>query len=138
MEVMLDPTRPAVVRRDVVVEEVRRLWDNDIKVAPTKLGDRNGYSVLSEEENTTMWRRAGNLVYTASFEIITGKTEIPYTTLSDYEKGRIIDKIVSNGQDTARAEIAIHKMSQGVSLEVLREGGVVTDPVARIMATLME
>ncbi|MHC4753311.1 MAG: hypothetical protein ACYTFW_26040 [Planctomycetota bacterium] len=136
MEVMLDPTRPAKVRRDVVVEEIRRLWDNDIKVAPTKLGDRHGYSILTAEENTTMWRRAGDLVYIAAFEIMQGRTEIPYKELTDAEKGKVVDKIVKNGQDTARAEIAIHKMSQGVTIEVLRESKLVTDDVAKTMAVM--
>lgn len=130
LEIMLDPTRPAIVRRDLVVEEVRRLWDLDIKVAPTKIGDRKGFEILTPEENTTLWRRAGELIYTATFEMI--KNPI-YKSLEDSDKGKFIDKIVKQGQDTARAGAAQHKLSQGISMEALREDGLVTIDVLRLM-----
>ena len=47
LEVMFDPTRPALINNDVVVTELRRLFDNDIKVSPTLLGDKAAFALLT-------------------------------------------------------------------------------------------
>jgi len=60
LEVLLSPSRPAKIREDVVVDEIRRLYDGGYTVAaPTLLGDRKGYAGLTAAENTELWRRAG-------------------------------------------------------------------------------
>ena len=136
LEVMIDPTRPVKIRQDIVTDEVRRLWDEGIRVAPTRLGDRQGFKILTPEENTALWRRAGDLVYKAAFSIITGQEDtqdIKYSNLSDEEKGKTIDLVVKKSQNMARAEVAIHKMSTGSTLEELEVAGLVTNDVADMM-----
>ena len=145
MEIMIDPTRPSVVRQDIVVDEMRRLWDADVKVTPTLLGDRDGYTSLTPEENTVLWRRAGDLVHTAIFSVITHKPgdelqgqviQEEYGPLPDDVKGKIIEKLVTSAQNHARAEAALHKLSQGTLLEDLETSGLVTTPVKKVMTTL--
>ena len=139
LEVMIDPSRPVKFRQDIVTDEIRRLWAKDIRVAPTKIGDRQGFKILTPEENTVLWRRAGDLVYKATFSIITGQEdtqEIKYSNLSDEEKGKTIDLVVKKSQNRARAEVAIHKISTGSTLEELEAAGLVTNDVADIMYSM--
>ena len=156
LEVMADPTRPAIVRSDIVVDEMRRLWDAGIQVSPTLLGDKEGFEVLTPEENTGLLRRAGDLTHTALTTVIQHEAgeEIPvpdaweglmdegqvqdtaYRDMDADIRGQIVESIVRTSKNLARAEVAIHKLSQGVTIEELREDGLVTDPVARAMLAL--
>ncbi len=52
---------------------------------------------------------------------------------ADQIKEKKIDKLVSAAQNTARAEAAQHKLSQGVPMEDLRESGLVTNEVLKTM-----
>lgn len=104
LETIIDPTRPSKIRQDVVVDELRRLWDKDVKVSPTLLGDRNGYKILSQQENTQLWHRAGQLTYRNIFDLIQNPS---YKNISDEEKGKLIDKAVKLSKDFARAEAVI-------------------------------
>ena len=62
LEVMIDATRPTKDVSTEVVVEIRRLWDLGFKIAPNKLGDREGFATLTPEENTELWKEPGKLV----------------------------------------------------------------------------
>ena len=135
LEVMIDPTRPVKIRQDILVDELRRLWDKDIKVSPTVLGNRGGFDILSDEENTVLWRHAGDMTYRGIFARLTGK--IPsagkkyYKELTDEEKGKIIEGITKGARDYARAVLVRTKMTQGVTREELEESGLLNEDVNR-------
>ncbi len=129
-EVMLDSTRPVKIRQDVVVDEIRRLWDKDVRVAPTELGNRDGYKILTSEENTVLWRRSGQLTYRGLFDLI---QQPYYKTLSDEAKGKQIEKEVKKAKDLARAEVAKIKLNQGHTMEELREDGLVIEDVEKLI-----
>jgi hypothetical protein len=135
LEVMADPTRPAKINQDVVVDEMRRLWDEDVKVAPTLLGDRDGYKVLTPDQNTRLWRRAGEMIYGKMFEIITAPG---YRNLSNEERAKILDYVVGTYKDVARAETAwellLEAADKDARFKELREGGLITQNVMRAMA----
>lgn len=124
LEVMVDPTRPALINNDVVVTELRRLFDNNIKVSPTLLGDKAGFDVLTTEENTQLWRRSGELTYKLLQSWITsdGYNKIP----NDFAKGKTIEELVSKSKAAAKAEMAAIKINQGVGIVELAEAGLLT------------
>ncbi len=130
LEVMIDATRPSKIRQDIVVDEIRRLWDRDVRVAPTELGNRDGYKILTPEENTVLWRRAGQLTYRGLFDLI---QQPYYKTLSDEAKGKQIEKEVKKAKDLARAEVAKIKLNQGHTMEELREDGLVIEDVEKLI-----
>jgi len=130
LEVMIDATRPAKIRQDVVVDEIRRLWDKDVKVAPTQLGNRDGYKILTQEENTILWRQAGRLAYQNLFKLIQKRS---YLRKDDKGKGKMIEEIIKEAKDLARAEAAQVKLNQGKTLKELKEDGLVTVDVEKEM-----
>ncbi len=124
LETMADPTRPSKIRNDVVVDELRRLADNDIKVAPTLLGDRAGFDVLTVEENTQLWRRSGELTYKILLAWIDSDG---YKNISnDFAKGKTIESLVRKTKAAAKAEIVGIKLRQGVSIVKLAESGLLS------------
>ena len=129
-EVMIDATRPAKIRQDVVVDEIRRLWDNDVKVAPTQLGNRDGYKILTQKENTILWRRAGELSYRQIFDLIHTRR---YKRRKDEDKGKEIEREVKEAKDFARAEAAQVKLNQGKTLQELKDDGLVTSDVESLI-----
>jgi len=139
LEVMLDPTRPSKIRQDMVVDELRRLWDAGHKPSPTKLGDRLGYKALTPEQNTQLWRRAGEMTYVGIWEVITDPL---YQSADDEEKSRYIDRSVENAKLIARAEMAFSLLDglpedkREVELKRLRDGGLVVNAVERVLQTL--
>jgi hypothetical protein len=130
LEVMVDPTRPVKINQDIVVDELRRLWDVDIKVSPTLLGDRMGYDILTDEENTELWRNAGKYVYRGIFSLI---MDSEYKILIDEDKGKAIEDVVKDAKDLARAEMAARKMSEGVTEIELRNGKLLTNDVKKLL-----
>ncbi len=124
LEVMIDPSRPFKIKSDVVVDELRRLADNDIKVTPTLLGDRAGFDVLTAEENTQLWRRSGELTYKILLAWINseGYKNIP----NDFTKGETIESLVKKTKAAAKAEIVGIKLKQGVSVLKLAESGLLS------------
>jgi hypothetical protein len=129
-EVMLDATRPVKIRQDVVVDEIRRLWDKEVRIAPTELGTRDGYKILTPEENTALWRRAGQLAYRGMFDLI---QQPFYKTLDDEAKGKQIEKIVKEAKDLARSEATKIKLNEGRTEQELREDGLVTNDVMKLV-----
>ena len=123
LETMADPTRPSVVRQDIVIEELRRLFDKDIKVSPTLLGDKAGYDILTKEENTQLWRRAGELTYKGLLaQINSGK----YKKANDYAKGKLIELVTGQSKTIAKLEIVKIKLAQGKTIMKLAESGLFT------------
>lgn len=121
LEVMVDPTRPALINNDVVVTELRRLFDKNIKVSPTLLGDRSGFDVLTTEENTQLWRRSGELTYKLLQGWITSEG---YSKVSnDFAKGKSIEQLVGKAKAAAKAEMVAIKINQGVGIVELAESG---------------
>ena len=125
LETMIDPTRPAKIRQDVVVDELRRLWDKNIKVSPTLLGDRAGYNILTKEENTQLWQRAGELTYKALFGLINSDKyrEADKGAKADFVKGQLIDEMIRSAKTAAKLEIVIIKKAQGKTIMQLAESG---------------
>lgn len=124
LEVMIDPTRPSLINNDVVVTELRRLFDNGIKVSPTLLGDKAGFDVLTTEENTQLWRRSGELTYKLLQAWITSDG---YGKVSnDFAKGKSIEQLVSKAKAAAKIEMASIKINQGTGIVELAEAGLLT------------
>lgn len=124
LETMADPTRPSKIRNDVVVDELRRLADNDIKVTPTLLGDRAGFDVLTVEENSQLWRRSGELTYKILLAWIGSDG---YKNISnDFARGKTIESLVRKTKAAAKAEIVGIKLRQGVSIVKLAESGLLS------------
>jgi hypothetical protein len=132
LEVMADPTRPAKINQDIVIDEMRRLWGNDVKVSPTLLGDKQGYKNLTPDENTRLWRRAGELTYGKLFQIVTAPN---YPRLKDKDKGQAVEKITQVMKDFARAELAVQiLLNEPAATRIkrykeLRDGGLVTQDI---------
>lgn len=124
LETMADPTRPSKIRNDVVVDELRRLADNDIKVTPTLLGDRKGFDILTVEENTQLWRRSGELTYKVLQAWIDNDS---YKEIdNDFAKGKTIELLVRKTKAAAKAEVVGIKLRQGVSILKLAESGLLS------------
>jgi len=123
LETMADPTRPSVVMQDIVVEELRRLFDKDIKVSPTLLGDKAGYDILTKEENTQLWRRAGELTYKGLLAQINSEN---YKKANDYAKGKLIELVTGQSKTIAKLEIVKIKLAQGKTIMKLAESGLFT------------
>ena len=126
LEVMLDPSRPSKINSDVVVDELRRLADisKDFQVTPTLLGGRDGFDVLTDDENTQMWRRQGELTYKALQALVTSEG---YEKLdNDLVKKKMLERVVDKTRAAARAEMAGYKLSRGYSVIELAESGLLS------------
>ena len=132
LEIMADPTRPSPDTSTPTIQELRRLTDAGFKVSPTLLGDKAGYKGLTPQENTRLWKRAG--------EIITGKLESlfskeNYQKMADDQKGKLVEMVVDKSKVVARAE-AVIELTQGLAgeelkkkLSELKTGGLLTRDV---------
>jgi hypothetical protein len=129
LETMIDPTRPSKIRQDIVVDELRRLWNKDIKVSPTLLGDRNGFKVLSQQENTQLWHRAGQLTYNVVIELMKNPT---YKNLNDEGKGKLINDVCKTAKDFARAEVVANKYHT-IPEQEMRDCNLLTNDVANMI-----
>lgn len=140
LEVMLDPTRPAKIREDVVVDEIRRLYDaGQETAAPTLLGDRKGYKGLTDEQNTELWRRAGEQSYVNIFQTMQGGE---YAVGDDEAKAKLIDRAVQDGKTAARAETAyvlldgLPEDERLLKMLELKAGGLITQEVTKELERL--
>lgn len=132
LEVMLDPTRPSPDVSTSVVEELRRLWDSGQKVSPTLLGDKKGFKGLSQKENTELWELAGKMTNDKLTALFSREA---YIKLSEEDKAKQVEKIVSQSKLYARAGMAL-KLTEGLKreelkdkLSSLKEGGLITKEV---------
>jgi len=141
IQVMVDPTRPCKVKQDVVVDEVRRLWDLGYRTAaPTLLGDRKGYKALTANQNTELWRRAGEVSYVKMFESMRSPE---YQYVNDEAKAKLLADAVEDGKLLARTEMAYALLSPMApdqrlrKMFELRESGLIVNTVARELEKLL-
>ena len=130
---MINPTRPSLDRSTGTTEELRRLSDAGFDASPTRLGQKKtGYDSLTPEQNTELWRRAGELTN----QKLTGLFKLPqYQRASDEEKTKIIKKITTQAQERARAQMVL-ELTKGLSGQALinklseaKASGLLTEPV---------
>lgn len=114
LEVLADPTRPGNAtadEKDPVVLELRRLMDADYPVTPTQLGPTAGYESLTPEQNTYLWKLAGQA---ARMEVERVMKSKQYARYDDEQKSQVLDKAVTDAKTEARAR-AVLKALQGLS-----------------------
>jgi hypothetical protein len=126
LEVLLDPTRPSPVSETPVTQELRRLMDSGFRVSPTILGNRRGYGVLSQEENTELWKLAGSIIDDKLTSLF---SKPQYQNMEDDEKEKTIEKIVNQAKINARAAFVL-ELTENLTgedltqkLSELKEGG---------------
>ena len=132
LEIMADPTRPSLINDSPVIAEFRRLWNNGFKVSPTLLGDKKGFEALTPEQNTELWKRAGQITESK----ITGLLKKDaYWKLSDEEKSKVVDNIADKSKLFARVELVL-QLTEGLrgkelltKLSELKKGGLLTKEV---------
>lgn len=114
LEVMADPTRPGNASADAndpVVLELRRLMDADYPVTPTQLGPTAGYESLTPEQNTYLWKLAGQASRMEVERVMKSKQ---YARYDDEQKSQVLDKAVTDAKTEARARVVL-KALQGLS-----------------------
>ena len=132
LETMADPTRPSKDVSTPLVEELRRLTTAGFKVSPTLLGDKNGYKSLTLEQNTDLWKRAGEII-SNKLENLTKNQK--YLDLPDDKRAKVIEDFVEKSKLIARAEKVL-ELTSGLSgsnlkaeLSKQKEGGLMTREV---------
>lgn len=134
LEILIDPTRPSPSKQSLVTSELRRLMDLDYRVSPTKLGDKNGYDVLTPQQNTALWKKTGEILDSKLTGLFNSKQ---YQKASDDEREKIVGTFVEKSQNYSRASMVI-EVTQGLEGEALRTklselkaGGLMTRDVYR-------
>ena len=117
LEVMFDPSRPSPVRETLATQELRRLMDAGFRVSPTVLGDRQGYDVLSQQENTELWKLAGGIINDKLTSLFGDER---YKNLSDDKKGKKVEEFVDKSKINARAGMVL-QLVQGLEGDKLRD-----------------
>ena len=133
LEIMIDPTRPQEETTTPVTRELRRLMDAGFEASPTKLGkSKDGYSVLSPEQNTEMWRTAGEILNTKLSKLMVREE---YTQATDEERGKVVKQFVTKAQNEARALMVI-ELTDGLTgdslkkkLKEMKAAGLLTEDV---------
>lgn len=134
LEILADPTRPSPTTATPVSTELRRLMDAGYRVSPTKLGDRNGYDVLTPEQNTQLWKQTGEILNSKLTNLINSPQ---YQKADDEQKAKIVDTFVEKSQNYSRAAAVVEATEglQGAELKAklteLKEGGLLTRDVYR-------
>lgn len=117
LTVMIDPTRPGVRSASPVVDELQRLWEAGYKPTPTQLGDKKGFKVLSQDQNTRLWIYAGDLLHGKLSNLI----KMPeYQALSDSKKEALIKSFTKKAYTEARATMVL-ELTDGLSGEYLMQ-----------------
>jgi hypothetical protein len=139
LQVMADPTRSTKDVSTPLISELRRLANAGIKASPTKLGEKQGYSSLTPDQNTDLWKRAGTIVK-SKLDALIAKPE--YRALSDEEKGKKINSFVEQAKVVARAEKVLEE-TQGLTgnpllntLKQLKATGLMNDDVYKMYIEL--
>lgn len=140
LETMIDPGRPVESIETPVLKELRRLMDLDFDIAPTQLGDKTGYDVLTPEETTILWKKTGTIINSKLGNLIEMGQ---YKKLEDDQKAEVIEDIVQLAKDNARAEIVL-ELTDGLEgqalknkLAELKESGLMTREVFKIFLELV-
>ena len=116
-EIMIDPSRPNSSTDTPVTRELRRLTEKGYGVAPTKLGEKEGYSILSPEQNTQLWIDAGELVNRKLTKLMNGEK---YRAASDEERGKAVVLFIEKAKNEARALLVI-ELTDGLAGRPLAE-----------------
>lgn len=117
LEVLIDPTRPQKETTTPVITEFRRLNKKGYKVSPTLLGDKEGYSVLTPQENTKLWKRAGSIANEKIEKLLSNDK---YQAMKDDLKANTIEQFVEKAKIYARAEMVI-QVTDGLQGEELKQ-----------------
>ncbi len=107
LEIMIDPTRPSKEIKSPVVKELRRLFDAGHKVTPSLLGNKEGFEVLTQKENTALWKRTGQIINESLNTIIANPN---YKNWPDEAKAKVIDRVVDASKTAAKAEVVAKKI----------------------------
>lgn len=132
LEVMIDPTRPSKDVSTPVTDELRRLMDAGFQVSPTLVGDRNGYAGLTPEQNTAMWKMAGDITNRSLTNLFKSQS---YLALDDEDRTTTIKNFVTQATENARVAATIDA-TQGLQgqeliakIAELKKSGLITKPV---------
>ena len=99
---LIDPTRPSSEKHSPVIDELTRLYDSKYLATPAAFGEEPKYDILTEKEQITLEKRAGNL-FTQKVE---GLIKLPaYTAATDQEKSDTIKNFATQSRLRARVEI---------------------------------
>lgn len=132
IEILIDPTRPSPDIATPLVKEFRRLSDEGYPVSPTLLGDKKGFEALTQEQNTDLWKRTGEILEPKLNNLIASPK---YQDVSNEDKSKAIEKFVERAKLMARVEKVI-ELTDGLSGEELKNkiselkaGGLITKEV---------
>jgi hypothetical protein len=103
-EIMADPTRPLTEVNNPIVQEIGRLDESGYPISTTQLGDKEGYDVLTPEQNTELWQQAGSI---ALDKITSFMSSNAYDNMEDEERAKEINKIFNKAKLVARTEKVI-------------------------------
>lgn len=116
LEVLADPTRPSTEINEPVTQEIRRLIDAGNKISTSQVGDREGYKILTQKQNTELWQRAGQIAYDKISALMSISA---YDRVPDDVKAKKIDEMFDKAKLVARVEKVI-EITQGLQGEDLR------------------
>lgn len=116
IEVMVDPSRPSPKVSTPLIDEFRRLDNLGFKASPTLLGDKNGYKGLTKEQNTALWKKAGEITNEKLNNLIQNQQ---YQQLPDEEKSKLIQAFTDKAKLTARVGMTI-ELTDGLSGDILK------------------
>ena len=116
LEVLLDPTRPSPVSDSLVIGELRRLYNAGFKVSTTKVGDKKGYSILTQEQNTDLWKRAG-LIANSKLERLLQLED--FHELPDELRAKKMGEFIDKAKTYARVEKLL-QITEGLSGQLLK------------------
>lgn len=114
---MADPTRPGTEKHSPLIDELRRLSDAGYQATPSQVGDKNGYDVLSPEQNTELWQRSGQLTEVKLNSLL---NHPEYQKLDDEKKAKAIASISDKAKTYARAEVVLH-LTEGMKGDELKQ-----------------
>lgn len=117
LETLLDPTRPSKDTSTPVTRELGRLMNAGYRVSPTQLGDKNGYKVLSPEQNTKLWKLTGQIVEDKLAALFLNEG---YRQASDEERAKVVEDVVDEVRNISRAAIVLDVV-EGMEGDELRQ-----------------
>lgn len=110
LEIMADPTRPVTKTNDEVINEIVRLTESKLPISTSLLGDKKGFKILTQEQNTEMWEQAGVTAYN---KIISLMGNPAYENMEDSDRAKEINKIFDKSKLLARTAKVI-EITQGL------------------------
>jgi chromatin segregation and condensation protein Rec8/ScpA/Scc1 (kleisin family) len=132
LDVMINPLRPSPAQTSPVIEELRRLMDAGFSISPTLLGDKEGYKILTQEQNTDLWKRSGDIT-NQKLQSLFNQPE--YQKLKDDVKAKTIESFVEKSKLIARTEKVL-ELTEGLTgqellmkLSELKKDGLMTREV---------